>query len=184
VLLLNECLLLFISLSTQSGNFWIHPRIWYAWRRWETHRGFSRKTLREGTIKERPKLLRADYHPYWNFASFFIIAPKCLSFGLCKSKHLHSKLCVIVSIVKVNWTVLRQPWQNYLLYITVSFILQLPVWKLQANRTPVCRLLACLSPLHEEQTHPIWTMMVFLRVRTHVLTFSYVMCTEGSFLPG
>jgi hypothetical protein len=26
VLLLNECLLLFISLSTQSGNFWIHPR--------------------------------------------------------------------------------------------------------------------------------------------------------------
>jgi hypothetical protein len=25
VLLLNECLL-FISLSTQSGNFWIHPR--------------------------------------------------------------------------------------------------------------------------------------------------------------
>jgi hypothetical protein len=29
VLLLNECLLfLFISLSTQSGNVWIHPRIW------------------------------------------------------------------------------------------------------------------------------------------------------------
>jgi hypothetical protein len=28
VLLLNECLLLFIPLSTQSGNFWIHPRIW------------------------------------------------------------------------------------------------------------------------------------------------------------
>jgi hypothetical protein len=27
VLLLNDCLLLFISLSTQSGNFWIHPRI-------------------------------------------------------------------------------------------------------------------------------------------------------------
>jgi hypothetical protein len=27
VLLLNECLLLFISLLTQSGNFWIHPRI-------------------------------------------------------------------------------------------------------------------------------------------------------------
>jgi hypothetical protein len=28
VLLLNECLLLlFISLSTQSGNFWIYPRI-------------------------------------------------------------------------------------------------------------------------------------------------------------
>jgi len=28
VLLLNVCLfLLFISLSTQSGNFWIHPRI-------------------------------------------------------------------------------------------------------------------------------------------------------------
>jgi hypothetical protein len=27
VLLLKECLLLFISLSTQSGNFWIHPRI-------------------------------------------------------------------------------------------------------------------------------------------------------------
>jgi hypothetical protein len=28
VLLLNECLLLlFISLSTQFGNFWIHPRI-------------------------------------------------------------------------------------------------------------------------------------------------------------
>jgi hypothetical protein len=27
VLLLNECLLLFISLSTQSGNFWIHSRI-------------------------------------------------------------------------------------------------------------------------------------------------------------
>jgi hypothetical protein len=28
VLLLNECLLLLlISLSTQSGNFWIHPRI-------------------------------------------------------------------------------------------------------------------------------------------------------------
>jgi hypothetical protein len=28
VLLLNECLLLlFISLSTQSGNFWIRPRI-------------------------------------------------------------------------------------------------------------------------------------------------------------
>jgi hypothetical protein len=29
VLLVNECLflLLFISLSTQSGNFWIHPRI-------------------------------------------------------------------------------------------------------------------------------------------------------------
>jgi hypothetical protein len=27
VLLLNECLLLFISLSTQSGNFWIHPRM-------------------------------------------------------------------------------------------------------------------------------------------------------------
>jgi hypothetical protein len=27
MLLLNECLLLlFISLSTQSGNFWIHPR--------------------------------------------------------------------------------------------------------------------------------------------------------------
>jgi hypothetical protein len=26
VLLLNECLL-FISLSTQSGNFWIHPRM-------------------------------------------------------------------------------------------------------------------------------------------------------------
>jgi hypothetical protein len=26
VLLLNECLLLFISLSTQCGNFWIHPR--------------------------------------------------------------------------------------------------------------------------------------------------------------
>jgi hypothetical protein len=28
VLLLNECLLLFISLSTQSGKFWIHTRIW------------------------------------------------------------------------------------------------------------------------------------------------------------
>jgi hypothetical protein len=28
VLLLNECLLLFISLSTQSGNFWIYPRIY------------------------------------------------------------------------------------------------------------------------------------------------------------
>jgi hypothetical protein len=28
VLLLNECLfLLFISLSTQYGNFWIHPRM-------------------------------------------------------------------------------------------------------------------------------------------------------------
>jgi hypothetical protein len=27
VLLLNECLLLFISLSIQSGNFWIHLRI-------------------------------------------------------------------------------------------------------------------------------------------------------------
>jgi len=27
VLLLNECLLLFISLSSQSGKFWIHPRI-------------------------------------------------------------------------------------------------------------------------------------------------------------
>jgi len=28
VLPLNECLLLlFISLSTQSGNFWMHPRI-------------------------------------------------------------------------------------------------------------------------------------------------------------
>jgi hypothetical protein len=27
VLLLNECLLLFISLSTQSGNFWIQPRL-------------------------------------------------------------------------------------------------------------------------------------------------------------
>jgi hypothetical protein len=27
VLLLNECLLLFISLSTQSGKLWIHPRI-------------------------------------------------------------------------------------------------------------------------------------------------------------
>jgi hypothetical protein len=27
VLLLNECLFLFISLSTQSGNFWIYPRI-------------------------------------------------------------------------------------------------------------------------------------------------------------
>jgi hypothetical protein len=26
VLLLNDCLLLFISLSTQSGNFWIHSR--------------------------------------------------------------------------------------------------------------------------------------------------------------
>jgi len=26
VLLLKECLLLFISLSTQSGKFWIHPR--------------------------------------------------------------------------------------------------------------------------------------------------------------
>jgi len=26
MLLLNECLMLFISLSTQSGNFWIHPR--------------------------------------------------------------------------------------------------------------------------------------------------------------
>jgi hypothetical protein len=26
VLLLNECLLLFISLSSQSGNFWIHRR--------------------------------------------------------------------------------------------------------------------------------------------------------------
>jgi hypothetical protein len=32
VLLLNECLLfLFISLSTQSGNFWIHPRISTIW---------------------------------------------------------------------------------------------------------------------------------------------------------
>jgi hypothetical protein len=29
VLLLNECLLLFISLLTQSGNFWIQPRIAY-----------------------------------------------------------------------------------------------------------------------------------------------------------
>jgi hypothetical protein len=27
MMLLNECLLLFISLSTQSGNFWIHPHI-------------------------------------------------------------------------------------------------------------------------------------------------------------
>jgi hypothetical protein len=27
LLLLNECLLLFISVSTQSGNFWIRPRI-------------------------------------------------------------------------------------------------------------------------------------------------------------
>jgi hypothetical protein len=28
MLLLNECLsLVFISLSTQSGNFWIHPRV-------------------------------------------------------------------------------------------------------------------------------------------------------------
>jgi hypothetical protein len=27
VLLLNECLLLFVSLSTQSGKFLIHPRI-------------------------------------------------------------------------------------------------------------------------------------------------------------
>jgi hypothetical protein len=26
VLLLNECLFLFICLSTQSGDFWIHPR--------------------------------------------------------------------------------------------------------------------------------------------------------------
>jgi len=25
-LILKECLLLFISLSTQSGNVWIHPR--------------------------------------------------------------------------------------------------------------------------------------------------------------
>jgi hypothetical protein len=25
MLLLNKCLLLFISLSTQPGNFWIHP---------------------------------------------------------------------------------------------------------------------------------------------------------------
>jgi hypothetical protein len=30
MLLLNECLLLlFISLSTESGNFWIHPRTIY-----------------------------------------------------------------------------------------------------------------------------------------------------------
>jgi len=30
VLLLNECLMLFISLSTQSGNVWIHTHIcWY-----------------------------------------------------------------------------------------------------------------------------------------------------------
>jgi hypothetical protein len=27
MLLLNECFLLFISLSTQSRNFWIHPRV-------------------------------------------------------------------------------------------------------------------------------------------------------------
>jgi hypothetical protein len=27
LLLLNECLLLFMSLSTQSGTFWIHPRM-------------------------------------------------------------------------------------------------------------------------------------------------------------
>jgi len=26
-LFLSECLLLFIKLSTQSGNFWIHPRM-------------------------------------------------------------------------------------------------------------------------------------------------------------
>jgi hypothetical protein len=30
VLLLNWCLLLFISLSTQSGNFWIHPLLFCA----------------------------------------------------------------------------------------------------------------------------------------------------------
>jgi len=30
VLLLNECLLLFMLLSTQSGNFWIHPRIFHS----------------------------------------------------------------------------------------------------------------------------------------------------------
>jgi hypothetical protein len=29
VLLLNECLLLFISLSTLSGNFWIHPHVYH-----------------------------------------------------------------------------------------------------------------------------------------------------------
>jgi hypothetical protein len=29
VLLLNVCLLSFISLSTQSGNFWIQPRIYH-----------------------------------------------------------------------------------------------------------------------------------------------------------
>jgi hypothetical protein len=27
VLLLDECFFLFISLSIQSGNFWIHPRV-------------------------------------------------------------------------------------------------------------------------------------------------------------
>jgi hypothetical protein len=27
-MLFSECLLLFISLSTQSGNFWIHPRMY------------------------------------------------------------------------------------------------------------------------------------------------------------
>jgi hypothetical protein len=34
VLLLNECLLLLISLSTQSGNFWIHSRIQRPWLIW------------------------------------------------------------------------------------------------------------------------------------------------------
>jgi hypothetical protein len=50
VLLLNECLflLLFISLSTQSGNFWIHPRTYYdKLKRWSyAQKGHNRLVLK------------------------------------------------------------------------------------------------------------------------------------------
>jgi len=61
VLLLNDCLLLllslFISLSTQSGNFWIHPRILlysFAW--------YCDCTSLKGTLKLET---RQNRHNVW-----------------------------------------------------------------------------------------------------------------------
>jgi hypothetical protein len=66
VLLLNECLLLFISLSTQSGNFWIHPRTSVLLGKdssaaeWKRHGAVNEKFLEDKRSEGDPKEMRGN----------------------------------------------------------------------------------------------------------------------------
>jgi hypothetical protein len=64
VLLLSECLLLLISLSTQSGNFWIHPPVQ------STDSGASRSSGRGGACRSFIKI-SLYYLPYSE--TYFIV---------------------------------------------------------------------------------------------------------------